>query len=83
MQRESNFKFKLLHKVEAKDEKILGCESGAPVGTSDGKNRRSKIWRYCPFNTRWVPDDPNYGMANVQLKSPDTQQPWEHFSHSF
>ncbi len=23
----------------------------AQVGSSDGKNRRSKIWRYCPFNT--------------------------------
>jgi hypothetical protein len=28
------------HDFEAKDEKILGCESGTQVDTSDGKNRR-------------------------------------------
>jgi hypothetical protein len=33
----------------SKDEKILGCELEAQVGTSDGKNRMSKIWRYCLF----------------------------------
>ncbi len=37
------------HEVEAKEENILRCESGAQVDTSDGKNRRSKIWRYCSF----------------------------------
>jgi hypothetical protein len=30
-----NFKFKKLHEVEAKNEKILGYESGAQVSTSD------------------------------------------------
>jgi hypothetical protein len=28
---------KILHEVEAKNEKILGYESGAQVSTSDGK----------------------------------------------
>ncbi len=35
---ESNFKFKKPHEVQAKDWKILRCESGGRVGTSDGKN---------------------------------------------
>ncbi len=47
-----NFKFKKLHELEAKDEKILGCESGTQVDTSDRKNCRSKIWRCCPFKFR-------------------------------
>jgi hypothetical protein len=40
---------------------MLGCESGTQVGTSDGKNRKSIIWRYCPFKDT--------------LKS--KKQPWE------
>jgi hypothetical protein len=35
-------------KPKAKDCRVL---IRAQVGSSDGKNRRSKIWRYCPFNT--------------------------------
>ncbi len=54
----SNFKFKYLHEVEAKDEKILGYESGGQVGTSDKKNRRSKVWRYCPFKESLFRDYP-------------------------
>jgi hypothetical protein len=43
--------------VEAKDEKILWCESGAQVDTSSEKSRGPKIWRYCPFKdylTYWL-----------------------------
>jgi hypothetical protein len=29
----------ILHELEAKDEKILGCESGTQGDTSDGKSR--------------------------------------------
>jgi hypothetical protein len=50
MQRGVNFKFKKLLKVEAKYENILEYESGAQMSTSDGKNHRLKICRYCSFN---------------------------------
>jgi hypothetical protein len=63
----SNFKFKLIHKVDAKDKRILRCESGTQVGTSDGKNRRSKIWRYCPFNYSIIArtNENNYTVVTV------------------
>jgi hypothetical protein len=53
MQRGVKLQIQINHGLEEKDEKILGCELGTQVGTSDGKNRRSKIWHFCPF-TQYV-----------------------------
>jgi hypothetical protein len=54
MQRGVKLQSRITPRSWSKRRKDLGCESGAQVGTSDGKNRRSKIWRHSPFNERII-----------------------------
>jgi hypothetical protein len=38
----------------SKRTKSIGDKSEAQVSSPDGKNRKSKIWRYCPFKQKLV-----------------------------
>jgi hypothetical protein len=46
---QSNFEFEYIDEFETELNKFLEYESGAQVGSIDGKKQRAKISGYCPF----------------------------------
>ncbi len=47
----NNFKYKYFREFKKEFKNILGCEFWDYMGSIHGKNQRSKISCYCPFNT--------------------------------